>query len=85
MNGGEDHDEVSLFDGLAGTADRVMEFLERFSSRDHIHYIDAHFHDELLRHDDVEAELLAEGILTEFMVSVEPFPRNHFVHFDHLP
>lgn len=55
MNGGEDHDEVSLFDGLAGTADCVMEFLERFSSRDHIHYIDAHFHDELLRHDDVEA------------------------------
>ena len=85
MNRGEDHDEVGKFDRFAGTADGVMEFLQWFSSGHHVHYVYAHFNDKLLRHHNVEAELLAEGMLTQFVVSVKPFPRNHLVHLHHLP
>lgn len=85
MDRSKDHDEVGEFNLLALTANQIVEFLEGCSSGNHVDYVDANFDDQLLRNHDVKTKFFAECMLTELVVSVESFPWNHFVHFDHLP
>ena len=85
MDGAEDHDEVSELDGLAVGTDDVVELLEGLAAGDHVDDVDAHLHDQLLRDDDPEAELVAEGVLPQLVVPIEPLPRHHLVHLHHLP
>lgn len=87
VDGGEDHDEVGELDVLAAVAlaEHVVELLQRLAAGDHVHDVDADLDDELLRHHDPEAQLLAERVLPELVVPVEPLPGHHLVHLHHLP
>ena len=86
VDGGEDHDEVGELEVLAvAVADDVVELLEGLAAGDHVNDVEAHLHRELLRHHDPEAQPLAEHVLAELVVAVEPLPWHHLVHLHHLP
>jgi hypothetical protein len=81
----EDHDPVAgPYRCAVGEGD-CIELLQGLAAGDHVDDADADLDDELLRHDDPEAQLVAEGVLPELVVPVEALPRNALVHHHHLP
>jgi hypothetical protein len=86
LGGGEYHDEVGELDVLAvAVADDVVELLQGLPAGDHVDDDKADLHEQLLRHDDPQAQPLAERVLPQLVVPVEPLPGNHLVHLHHLP
>lgn len=85
VDGGEDDDEVRGFDLGAVGADSFMDLLEGLAAGDHVDDVDANLDSELLRNHDPKAKLLAERVLAQLVVPVEPLPRHHLVHLHHLP
>lgn len=88
MNRSKDHDEVSGLDVFAifsVLAHKVMDFLQWFSSSDHVHNVHTNFTYQLLWHHNPETQLLPKGMLPQLMVPVKPFPRDHLMHLHHLP
>jgi hypothetical protein len=93
VDGGEDHDEVGGLDVVLPLARRpavaahqhVVELLQRPAAGHHVHDVHAHLDDQLLRHHDPQAQLLAERVLPQLVVPVEPLPGHHLVHLHHLP
>ena len=86
VDGGEDHDEVAELDVLAPVmADHVVELVQGLAAGDHVHDVEPHLHHQLLRHHDPEAQLLAERVLPQLVVPVEPLPGDALVHLHHLP
>jgi hypothetical protein len=86
LDGGEDHDEIRELDVLAPlVADHLVELLQGLAAGDHVDDVQADLHHQLLRHDDPEAQLLAERVLPQLVVPVEPLARHHLVHLHHLP
>ena len=82
----EDHDEIGELDVVApAMADQVVELLQGLAAGHHVDDVQADLHHQLLRHDDPEAQLLAEDVLAELVVAVEALPGHHLVHLHHLP
>jgi hypothetical protein len=87
VHGGEDHDPEREKDALASAprAEQVVDLLQRLPAGDHVDDVGADLDDELLRDDDPEAQPLAERVLPELVVPVEPPAGHHLVHLHHLP
>ena len=85
MNGCKDHDEVGGFDRLAVSAQKIMDLLQGLPTCDHVHYVHANFHHQLLGHHYPKPKLFSKSMLTQLMVPVKPLPFHHFMHFHHLP
>ena len=85
VDGGEDHDPGAGPERVAVGARDGVALLQRLAAGDHVDDADADLDDELLRDDDPEAELVAEGVLAELVVAVEALARDALVHLHHLP
>lgn len=82
MDATEDDGEVAEPHRLVG-ADHVVDFLEGSAAGDHVDYVDADFHDELLWDHYPEPEFRPECLLAELVVTVEPLAGDGFVHDHH--
>lgn len=85
VNRAENQDPYCGADRLAVFAQQLMHFLQRLPSRDHVHDTRPDLDHQLLRYHNVKPEFLPKRVLSQLVIPVEPSPRNHLVHFDHLP
>ena len=58
------HDEVGGPEPSAVRTNNIVELLQGFASGDHVHNVNTHFYNQLLRHHNPEAKLFTEGMLS---------------------
>ena len=85
VNRGKYHDEIANLHWLASFAQKVMNLLQWFPSRNHVHDVRTNLTYQLLWHHNPQPKLLTKGMLPQLVVPVKPFSRDHLMHLHHLP